>query len=31
MTKREICMTEKSIAYYSGFGGFEIKKNRIWH
>lgn len=26
MTKREICMTEKSIAYYSGFGGFEIKK-----
>ena len=26
MTKREICTTEKSIAYYSGFGGFEIKK-----
>lgn len=26
MTKREICTTEKSIAYYSGFGGLEIKK-----
>ena len=26
MTKREICTTNKSLAYYSGFGGFEIKK-----
>ena len=26
MTKREMCTNEKSIAYYSGFGGFEIKK-----
>lgn len=26
MTKREICTTNKSIAYYSGFGGLEIKK-----
>lgn len=26
MTKREICTINKSLAYYSGFGGFEIKK-----
>lgn len=26
MTKREICTHKKSIAYYSGFGGFEIKQ-----
>lgn len=26
MTKREICASNASIAYYSGFGGFEIKK-----
>ena len=26
MTKREICANNKSAAYYSGFGGFEIKK-----
>ena len=26
MTKREICESNESMAYYSGFGGFEIKK-----
>lgn len=26
MTKKEICSTNKSIAYYSGFGGLELKK-----
>lgn len=26
LTKKEICMNEKSIAYYSGFSGIEIKK-----
>ena len=26
MTKREVCESNESIAYYSGFGGFEIKK-----
>ena len=26
MTKREVCASNASIAYYSGFGGFEIKK-----
>ena len=25
MNKREYCETRKSIAYYSGFGGVEIK------
>ena len=26
MTKREICESNESMAYYSGFGGLEIKK-----
>ena len=26
MTKKEVCMNNKSIAYYSGFNGLEIKK-----
>ena len=26
MTKREACESNATIAYYSGFGGFEIKK-----
>lgn len=25
MTKKEICLKNKSFAYYSGFGGLEIK------
>ena len=25
MTKREICESNQSIAYYSGFNGFEVK------
>ena len=25
MTKKEYCITHKSIAYYSGLNGFEIK------
>lgn len=24
MTKREICLKKPAVAYYSGFGGFEI-------
>lgn len=26
MTKKEICLNNKSFAYYSGFGGLELKK-----
>ena len=26
MTKKEICLNNKSIAYYSEFGGLELKK-----
>jgi hypothetical protein len=26
MTKKEICLKNKSFAYYSGFGGLELKK-----
>lgn len=26
MTKKEICLQNKSFAYYSGFGGLEFKK-----
>lgn len=26
MTKKEICMNNKSFAYYSGFGGVEAKE-----
>ena len=25
MTKKEVCQTNKSFAYYSGFGGVEFK------
>jgi hypothetical protein len=26
MSKKEICLNNKSFAYYSGFGGLEFKK-----
>ena len=26
MSKKEVCLTHKSFAYYSGFGGLELKK-----
>lgn len=26
MTKKEVCENNKSFAYYSGFGGLELKK-----
>lgn len=26
MTKKEVCLNNKSVAYYSGFNGLEIKK-----
>lgn len=26
MTKKEVCLNNKSIAYYSGYNGLEIKK-----
>lgn len=25
MTKKEICLSNSSVAYYSGFGGLEVK------
>ena len=26
MSKKEVCLSNKSFAYYSGFGGLEFKK-----
>ena len=26
MTKKEVCLNNKSVSYYSGFNGLEIKK-----
>ena len=26
MTKKEVCLNNKSVGYYSGFNGLEIKK-----